>query len=99
MQELNPLNLPKWHSFILSQILFSDDADFSLNGYVNKKNWRISYEEQPEEVHELPLHPKKKTTVASGILGSYFFKNYVDEIVTVNDDYYAQPRSTSWKID
>ena len=40
-----------------TKILFSDEAHFWLNGYVNKQNCRIWDEEQPEEVQELPLHP------------------------------------------
>ena len=42
-----------------SSILFSDEAHFWLNGYVNKQNCRIWDEEQPEEIQELPLHPEK----------------------------------------
>lgn len=39
------------------KILFSDEAHFWLNGYVNKKNARIWGDEQPEEIEVLPLHP------------------------------------------
>ena len=49
-----------------SSILFSDEAHFLLNGYVNKQNCRIWDEEKPEEIQELPLHPEK-TTVWCGL--------------------------------
>lgn len=71
-----------------SKILFSDEAHFWLNGYVNKQNCRIWDEEQPEEVQELPLHPEKTTVWcglwAGGIIGPYFFKNEEGRNVTVN---------------
>jgi len=49
----------------LDKILFSDEAYFWLNGYVNKQNCHIRAEEQPEEVKELPLHPDKTTVWCS----------------------------------
>ena len=68
-----------YENSISSQILFSDEAHFWLNGYVNKQNCRIWDEEQPEEIQELPLHPEKTTVWCGlwpgGIIGPYFFKN------------------------
>ncbi|GFV38280.1 hypothetical protein TNCV_1723611 [Trichonephila clavipes] len=42
-------------------ILFSDEAHFWLNGYVNKQNCRIWSEANPQVYVETPLHPKKLT--------------------------------------
>ena len=101
VQELKPNDLPARHRFadwalekieedplFSSKILFSDEAHFWLNGYVNKQNCRIWDEEQPEQVQELPLHPEKTTVWcglwAGGIIGPYFFKNDDGRNVTVN---------------
>ncbi|GFW84346.1 hypothetical protein TNCV_1132151 [Trichonephila clavipes] len=43
------------------RILFSDEAHFWLNGYVNKQNCRIWSEANPQVYVETPLHPKKLT--------------------------------------
>ncbi|GFX93249.1 uncharacterized protein TNCV_4761281 [Trichonephila clavipes] len=41
------------------RILFSDEAHFWLNGYVNKQNCRIWSEANPQVYAETPLHPEK----------------------------------------
>ncbi|GFX50778.1 hypothetical protein TNCV_2723621 [Trichonephila clavipes] len=41
--------------------LFSDEAHFWLNGYVNKQNCRIWSEANPQVYVETPLHPEKLT--------------------------------------
>ncbi|GFX03090.1 uncharacterized protein TNCV_4288731 [Trichonephila clavipes] len=43
------------------RILFSDEAHFWLNGYVNKQNGRIWSEANPQVCVETPLHPEKLT--------------------------------------
>ncbi|GFX38687.1 uncharacterized protein TNCV_4187761 [Trichonephila clavipes] len=43
------------------QILFSDEAHFWLNDYVNKQNCRIWSEANPQVYVETPLHPEKLT--------------------------------------
>ncbi|GFU42361.1 tc3a_0 protein [Trichonephila clavipes] len=43
------------------RILFSDEAHFWLNGYVNKQNCRIWSEGNPQVYVETPLHPEKLT--------------------------------------
>lgn len=74
------------------KILFSDEAHFWLNGYVNKQNCRIWSEENPHETLETPLHPQKLTVWcalwAGGVIGPYFFRNNAGESVTVNGDRY-----------
>ncbi|GFU61838.1 putative transposable element [Trichonephila clavipes] len=80
--------VPDFHK----RILFSDEAHFWLNGYVNKQNCRIWSEANPQVYVETPLHPEKLTVWcalwAGGIIGSYFFKNDEGHNVTVNGDRY-----------
>ncbi|GFX28084.1 retrovirus-related Pol polyprotein from transposon opus [Trichonephila clavipes] len=60
--------VPDFHK----RILFSDEAHFWLNGYVNKQNCRIWSEANPQVYVETPLHPEKLTvwcaSWAGGIL-------------------------------
>ncbi|GFV86166.1 hypothetical protein TNCV_671631 [Trichonephila clavipes] len=49
--------VPDFHK----RILFSDEAQFWLNGYVNKQNCRIWSEANPQVYVETPLHPEKLT--------------------------------------
>ncbi|GFX01140.1 hypothetical protein TNCV_4581061 [Trichonephila clavipes] len=49
--------VPDFHK----RILFSDEAHFWLNGYVNKQNCRIWSEVNPQVYVETPLHPEKLT--------------------------------------
>ncbi|GFX07590.1 hypothetical protein TNCV_4158621 [Trichonephila clavipes] len=80
--------VPDFHK----RILFSDEAHFWLNGYVNKQNCRIWSEANPQVYVETPLHPEKLTVWcalwAGGIIGPYFFKNDEGHNVTVNGDWY-----------
>ncbi|GFS98636.1 hypothetical protein TNCV_2987611 [Trichonephila clavipes] len=49
--------VPDFHK----RILFSDEAHFWLNGYVNNQNCRIWSEANPQVYVETPLHPEKLT--------------------------------------
>ncbi|GFU75763.1 putative transposable element [Trichonephila clavipes] len=49
--------VPDFHK----RILFSGEAHFWLNGYVNKQNCRIWSEANPQVYVETPLHPEKLT--------------------------------------
>ncbi|GFS76691.1 uncharacterized protein TNCV_1622651 [Trichonephila clavipes] len=49
--------VPDFHK----RILFSDEAHFWLNGYVNKQNCRIWSEANPQVCVETPLQPEKLT--------------------------------------
>ncbi|GFV76883.1 DUF4817 domain-containing protein [Trichonephila clavipes] len=51
--------VPDFHK----RILFSDEAKFWLNGYVNKQNCRIWSEANPQVHVETPLHPEKLTVL------------------------------------
>ncbi|GFX30576.1 transposable element Tc3 transposase [Trichonephila clavipes] len=70
------------------RILFSDEAHFWLNGYVNKQNCRIWSEANPQVYVETPLHPEKLTVCALYRLVESFFKNDEGHNVTVNGDRY-----------
>ncbi|GFX11303.1 uncharacterized protein TNCV_2803671 [Trichonephila clavipes] len=80
--------VPDFHK----RILFSDEAHFWLNGYVNQQNCLIWSEANPQVYVETPLHPEKLTVRcalwAGGIIGPYFFKNDEGHNVTVNGDRY-----------
>ncbi|GFV87427.1 transposable element Tc3 transposase [Trichonephila clavipes] len=69
------------------RILFSDEAHFCLNGYINKQNCRIWSESNPQVYVETPLHPEKLTGALYGLVES-FFKNDEGHNVTVNGDRY-----------
>ncbi|GFU04919.1 putative transposable element [Trichonephila clavipes] len=81
--------VPDFHK----RILFSDEAHFWLNGYVNKQNCRIWSEANPQVFVETPLHPEKLTVWcalwAGGIIGLYFFKSDEGHNVAVNSDRYG----------
>ncbi|GFU52251.1 uncharacterized protein TNCV_3052721 [Trichonephila clavipes] len=49
--------VPDFHK----RILFTDEAHFWLNGYVNKQNCHIWSEANPQVYVETPLHPEKLT--------------------------------------
>ncbi|GFY26952.1 hypothetical protein TNCV_930931 [Trichonephila clavipes] len=49
--------VPDFHK----RILFSDEAHFWLNGYVNKQNCRIWSKAYAQVYVETPLHPEKLT--------------------------------------
>ncbi|GFV65696.1 putative transposable element [Trichonephila clavipes] len=74
------------------RILFSDEAHFWLNGYVNKQNCPIWSESNAQVNVETPLHPEKLIVCcalwAGGIIGPYFFKTDEGHNVTVNVDRY-----------
>ncbi|GFT92289.1 uncharacterized protein TNCV_319491 [Trichonephila clavipes] len=75
------------------RILFSDEAHFWLNGYVNKQNCRIWVKLIHKNCMSKHRYIQKKLTVwcalwAGGIIDSYFFKNDEGHTVTVNGDRY-----------
>ncbi|GFW45651.1 transposable element Tc3 transposase [Trichonephila clavipes] len=80
--------VPNFHK----RFLFSHEAHFWLNGYVNKQNCRIWSEANPQVYVETPIHLEKLTVWcalwAGGIIGPYFFKNNEGHNVTVNGDRY-----------
>ena len=81
-------NDPDFHR----KIIFSDEAHFWLNGFVNKQNCRYWCKENPHMVHSSPLYPEKLTVWCGlwygGIIGPFFFKNAENQTVTVNGERY-----------
>ncbi|GFW26482.1 DUF4817 domain-containing protein [Trichonephila clavipes] len=70
------------------RILFSDEAHFWLNGYVNEQNCRIWSEANLQVYVETPLHPEKLTVWCALWAGAILFKNDEGHNVTVNGDRY-----------
>jgi hypothetical protein len=57
---------------------------FSLNGNVNKQNFRYWAAENPNMLHQKPLHSEKVTVwcgvSAFGVLWPYFFENATGQL-------------------
>ncbi|GFW34904.1 transposable element Tcb1 transposase [Trichonephila clavipes] len=62
--------VPDFHK----RILFSDEAHFWLNGYINKQNCRIWSEANPQVYVETPLHPEKLTVWCALWAGGILFQ-------------------------
>ncbi|GFT97961.1 hypothetical protein TNCV_2168481 [Trichonephila clavipes] len=62
--------VPDFHK----RILFSDEAHFWLNGYVNKQNCRIWREANPQVYVETPLHPETLTVWCALWAGGIFLQ-------------------------
>jgi hypothetical protein len=74
------------------KIIMSDEAHFDLAGFVNKQNSRYWGTDNPQLIHQRPLHPRRVTVWcaiwAGGIIGPYFFEDARGNAVTVNGDRY-----------
>lgn len=72
-------------------ILTSDEAHFHLNGSVNKQNCRYWSPNNPQQLHQRPLHCDRVTVWAGlgkfGVIGPYFFEEN-GRAVTVNSERY-----------
>ena len=104
-QELKPLdhlerrNFSNWALTKLEEneefhrkIIFSDEAYFCLNGFVNKQNMRYWSATNSNVLFETPLHPQKVIVWcgfhAGGVIGPYFFVDENNRHVTVNGERY-----------
>ncbi|GFX36074.1 DUF4817 domain-containing protein [Trichonephila clavipes] len=76
--------VPDYHK----RILFSDEAHFWLNGYVNKQNCRIRSEANPQVYVETPLHSEKLTVWCALWAGGILLQNDEGHNVTGNGDRY-----------
>ncbi|GFX00238.1 hypothetical protein TNCV_297271 [Trichonephila clavipes] len=63
---LGGIRIPDFHK----RILFSDEAHFWLNGYVNKQNCCIWSEANSQVYVETPLHPEKLFGALYGLVES-----------------------------
>ena len=113
-QELKPLdhlkrrNFSNWALDKLEEneefhrkMIFSDEAHFWLNGFVNKRNMRYWSATNPNVLLEAPLHPQKVTVWcgfhAGGVIGPYFFVDENDRHITVNGErYHAMLEDYLW---
>ncbi|GFX29884.1 uncharacterized protein TNCV_4750121 [Trichonephila clavipes] len=77
--------VPDFHK----RILFSDEAHFWLNGYVNKQNCRVWSEANPQVYVETPLHPEKLFGARYGLVESLVRTSSKTMNVTVNGDRYT----------
>jgi len=100
IQELKPADHEKRRQFVewilerereskvfAKRIIFTDEAHFHLNGFVNKQNCRIRGSENPRTIQEKEMRPKR-VTVWCGIwgedlIGPYLFENEERDSVTV----------------
>lgn len=75
-------------------IMFSDEANFHLNGHVNKQNCRFWSETNPKRLHQRPLHSPKLVVWAAitstGVIGPYFFEDVSGRAVTVRAHNYCE---------
>lgn len=82
-----------WNEGGIENIIFSDEAHFHLNGYVNKHNCRYWARDNPQQKHQRHLHSKKVTVwcamSSEGIIGPYFFEDGAGRTVTVNSARYT----------
>lgn len=65
----------------ITKIIFSDEAHFWLDGYVNRQNYRIWGSQKPELLRTKPLHPAKLTVwcglTADRIIGPFFIESSI----------------------
>jgi hypothetical protein len=80
---------------VINTVLMTDEAHFHLSGYVNKQNYRYWAPENPQELHQRPLHSERLTVrcgIASfGVLGSYLFQD--KEVTEKSECYVAMLRN------
>ena len=74
------------------QIIFSDEAHFHLNGFVNKQNSRFWTAENPRQTLQVPLHCPRVTVWcgfwSGGVIGPFFFQDSNGNPVNVNGERY-----------
>jgi hypothetical protein len=78
----------------INAVLMTDGAHFHLPGYVNKQNYRYWAAENPQQLHQRPLHSDKLTVrcgiISFGVLGPYFFEDNEGAAVTVTSERYVE---------
>ena len=84
--------------YFIQHLITSDEAHFDLSGYVNKQNSRFWGRENPQIVHERPLHSKRVTVwcalTYSCVIGPYFFEDENGAAVTVTAERYNHMLNT-----
>ena len=83
-------NWERIEDYFWNKLIMSDEANFDLNGNVNKQTSRFWGAENPEKYREKPLHDKRVTfwagICADCIIGPIFFEDRYGKAITVNDD-------------
>lgn len=73
-------------------IIFSDEANFYLSGYVNRQNYRIWGSENPRAILEQAHYPEKVNVWcgfwSGGVIGPFFFENDRGKALTTNGERY-----------
>ena len=86
------IDLQKMPILAKKKIIFSDETNFDLGGYVTKQNCRIQGTEAPHAYIEKPTYPKRDTVWCGfwsrSIIGIFFCEYEQGEPVTVNGDRY-----------
>ena len=81
-------------AWIFKKIIFSDEAHFDLNGYVNKQNCLIWGEENPRIIQEQQFYPQRVTVQCSfwteGVIGPYLFEDKGGQSLIVNGNRYKE---------
>ena len=106
MQQLKPAEQSQYRRYIewvleqqaldgnfSNKICFSDEAHFTLGGYVNKQNCHVWGSENPQVIEKMPLHLEKVTVWCAlwseGVIGPYFFENDNGKTDIVNSEHYG----------
>ncbi|KZC13180.1 hypothetical protein WN55_05513, partial [Dufourea novaeangliae] len=61
-------------SLFSSEILFCDEAHFTIDRFVNKHNYRIWGDENPCVIHKKSLHPQKVTVMNHSDVSDVYFQ-------------------------
>jgi hypothetical protein len=80
------------HADLVRFLIISDEAIFSLNGYVNKQSCRYWAPTNPRQLHDRPQHSPQVVVLcaisAQGIIGPYFLEADDGVSVTVITERY-----------
>lgn len=76
-----------------NKIIFSDEAHFHLDGYVNRQNYRFWGSENPRLVVEKSLHPQRVTVWAAMTVRGIYLTHFTE---TVNAGRYIDLLQTKW---
>ena len=86
------INMCRDDNNFLEHLIASDEAHFNLSGYVNKQNIRFWARENPQKLHEKPLHSERVTVwcamTSTCVIGPYFFEDEQGAPVTVTAERY-----------
>ena len=68
----------------LNNLVFSDEAHFSLDGTVNRHNFRYWSDTNPNWMQKQPLHSPRTTVwvaigILTGIIGPFFFDDNLNK--------------------